>query len=99
MLMSWLNQLIADNQSNNFPILLPLILGLPGRLTENVYVDLFLTSGTTGEIIWHHFKSGTTFRMSKVFYIECLIASKLPEVVYVNIPLVSIISSSKMETI
>lgn len=62
----------THNQTDNLPVLLPLVAYIDIRLTQNIFVDLCLTNGTPGEIRVCHLKRRATFKKSKIYDVEFL---------------------------
>ena len=67
----------SENQTGNLPVLLPLIPGMPIRITQNVAVDLGIANGTNGTLLGVRFPPSTVFSMSTCFETNFLVASNL----------------------
>lgn len=85
----------ADTDTNNLPIILPLLPGMPVRITQNISVDIGISNGSTGVLKGFKFPESTTFKNCTVFDIDCQVASQLPICVYISIPLYKNISQQR----
>lgn len=77
----------SDTQTSNLATLLPMIPGMPVRITQNVAVELSIANGTEGTLLGVEFTGTTRFEVSNICGVECLVANELPSVAYVRAPL------------
>lgn len=88
-----------DNQTANLPAQLPLLPGMPIRITQNLAVELCLANGTEGNLVGVEFPRGTTFEATSCFDVSCMVASNLPDVAYVQASIVESVLPSRFESI
>lgn len=88
-----------DNETNNLAALLPLLPGMPIRVTQNVAVELCIANGTEGSLVGVKFPAGTTLEDTTCFGVECMVATKLPLVVFVKAPIVRNVLPLKLESV
>lgn len=61
-----------DNHTSNLPALLPLLPGMPVRITQNIAVEICIANGTEGTLLGVQFPVGTTFESAKCFGVDCM---------------------------
>lgn len=77
---------VGDQKTYNLAVLLPLLPGMPVRITQNIAVSLGIANGTDGILKGVQFPEGTTFKSINCFGIRVLLSSHLPSVAFVNSP-------------
>lgn len=75
-----------DTQTSNLSPLLPLLPGMPVRVTMNVSVDICIANGTEGTLVGIEFEEGTGFDETVIFDVECVIPSRMPVACFVLTP-------------
>lgn len=76
----------GDQKSYNLAALLPILPGMPIRITQNIAVKIGIANGTEGTLVGVKFPEGTTFKYSECFGVRALLSSNLPNVAFVDTP-------------
>lgn len=76
----------VDTETNNLASILPMLPGMPVRMTQNVALELCMENGTDGVLAGLKFARGTKFLKTKCFGVTCLVPTKLASLACVTVP-------------